>query len=252
MSTGYVDRGPKEANAMTSPETRAVTPPYLPYKTFTAFLDELKETAVPQQIDPSVMPRFSGTMRTQMRTALRFLGLIEDDGKVNAKMRALVEARGTERWKEMFSATFFDAYGEILANLDMKGGTLHQLKERFRATGVEGSVLIKAVRFFLSAIEETGTKFSPHFLVRGLSKGVASKPRQKSSAKSRRNEEPEEEGDEEGVAEEKVVTPANFQRFSLPMKGETSEALMILPQEMTKSQWDMLNNYIRMYYGFAE
>lgn len=238
---------------MTTPDMRAATPPYLPYKTFTAFLDELKETAVPHQIDPSVMPRFSGTMRTQMRTALRFLGLIEDDGRVNPKMRALVEARNTEQWKEVFSETFLSAYGDILDGLDMKGGTLHQLKERFRATGVEGSVLIKAVRFFLSAIEETGTKFSPHFLARGLSVGVTSKPRQKSPPKSRRYEEPEEEAEEEDAGyDEKVVTPVNFQRFSLPMKGETSDALLILPQEMTKQQWDMLNNYIRMYYGFAE
>lgn len=244
---------------MTVPETRTATPPYLPYKTFTGFLDELRDTAVPNTIDNSVMPRLSGTMRAQMRTALRFMGLINDDGDVQPAMRELIKARGTEKWKEVFGEHFLRAYADVLEGLDLKSGTLQQLKDRFRTLGIDGSVLVKSVRFFLSAIDETGTKYSPHFRARGLTLGVRSTPRAKSNrstpqSRPKKNggnaggtSHDEDNGDAEG-GEESI--PDEFQRFSLPMKDRESNALLVVPKEMRQQEWEMLSAYIKMYFGF--
>ena len=60
------------------------TPPYTSYRTFKTFIEDLHEHGVPSRIDRSVLTRFSGVVGTQLMHALRFLGLIEDDGRPTA------------------------------------------------------------------------------------------------------------------------------------------------------------------------
>jgi hypothetical protein len=226
------------------------TPPYLPFKTLTGFLDDLKSSVVPNRIDNSMMSKLSGSMRTQMRGALLFLGLIDDTGMVQSKLRLLVKARGTEEWKNFWSDVFFMAYADVTKNLDLEVGTLQELKDAFRAYGVDGSVLIKAVRFWLSGIENTGSTYSPHFRARGLSLGVRSAPRQR-----QRNATPpvaQAPGSQTKTPARDVPAddPEGTQRFTLPLKDRPN-AVMVVPKDMTAAEWGMLDVYIRMYFNFT-
>jgi hypothetical protein len=239
---------------MTNPDTRLSTPPYLPYRTFTGFLDDLKETAVPQRIDNSVMNKLSGSLKTQMRSALKFLGLIDDAGTALPPFHALVLARGTTEWQDTWTQYFFDAYSDLIGELNLDTGTLQQLKDRFKLFGVDGSVLIKSVRFYLGAIEDSGSKFSPHFKARGLSVGVKSNPRQKAKSNAAPNnrdtpQDSSEHGDESGGA---APTPKTFKRFTLPMKGRSADAVIVVPEDMKQDEWTMLSGYIRMYFAYPE
>ena len=70
------------------------TPPYTSYRTFKTFIEDLHEHGVPSRIDRSVLTRFSGIVGTQLMHALRFLGLIEDDGRPTERLKGLVKAHG--------------------------------------------------------------------------------------------------------------------------------------------------------------
>jgi hypothetical protein len=110
--------------------------------------------------------------------------LIDEGGIAQPALRTLAAARGTSEWKQAFTDHFFPPYREILGELDLDRGTLQQLKERFRAAGLDGSAMIKSVRFFLAGLEETGSTYSPHFKVRGLSTGVGSRVKRPKSRQS--------------------------------------------------------------------
>ena len=68
------------------------TPPYTSYRTFKTFIEDLHEHGVPSRIDRSVLTRFSGVVGTQLMHALRFLGLIEDDGRPTERLKATGES----------------------------------------------------------------------------------------------------------------------------------------------------------------
>jgi hypothetical protein len=242
---------------MTTPQAdvrAGVLPPYLPYKTFLGFLDELKDTAVPQRIDNSIMRRYSGSLKTMVRGALRFFGCIDEMGMVQQRLRDLVSARNTPTWKDALNDVLWDVYREVIGDLDTDTGTLQQLKDRFRAAGTEGSVLIKAVRFYLSALDDTGTMYSPHFKARGLSTGVRSTPRTKPKAgntgAAKTPNDTARSNSNGGEAD--LTPPQGTQRFTLPVKTRPTPATLILPEDMKPNEWQMIDSYIRMYFGFAD
>ena len=70
------------------------TAPYTSYRTFNTFIEDLREHGVPSRIDRSVLPRFSGVVGGQLMHALRFLGLIDDEGRHD---RASQKARDRPR-----------------------------------------------------------------------------------------------------------------------------------------------------------
>src|ERR1700733_7919199 len=74
------------------------TPPYTSYRTFKTFIEDLHEHGVPSRIDRSVLTRFSGVVGTQLMHALRFLGLIEDDGRPPPRSPNLRKAHDPGLW----------------------------------------------------------------------------------------------------------------------------------------------------------
>jgi hypothetical protein len=143
----------------------STTPAYLPFETFTGFLDRFETTPVPPRIDNSLLSSYSGTSRSQLMTALRFFNLITSNGVVQAGLKNLVEARNDpEIWKASVSDHILDAYLPIVRDLDLDKATSGQLEEAFRdRANISGSVLKKAIRFYLKALDEAGLTYSPHF-----------------------------------------------------------------------------------------
>ena len=91
-------------------------------RTFKTFIEDLHEHGVPSRIDRSVLTRFSGVVGTQLMHALRFLGLIEDDGRPTERLKELVKAHGTANWSERFLELLGHEYAPMFA-IDLETAT---------------------------------------------------------------------------------------------------------------------------------
>lgn len=139
-------------------------PPYTSYKTFRTLIDDLRTHGVPSHIDRDVLKRFSGSVGTQLMTALRFLKLISDANEPEAALEALVEAKEPDQWKKALGSTLKASYGDIMA-LDLKRATPMALSKEFkeRYTGKD-DVVKKCVRFFVHAVKDAGIELSPRIV----------------------------------------------------------------------------------------
>jgi hypothetical protein len=148
--------------------TESLRPPYVAYKAFKGFCARWKRQTLPDQIDNGVMPTgMDGTTRQWLRSSLKFLGLTDSRSTVTDKFQELVNAMETPQWKEALKKHILPAYEEILGNLRIENGTATQLDQAFRTRGkVDGQLLRKAVRFYLSVLRDAETPFSPHFAAR--------------------------------------------------------------------------------------
>lgn len=140
------------------------TPPYTSYRTFTTFIQDLREHGVPSRIDRSVLTRFSGVVGTQLMHALRFLGLIEDDGRPTQRLKALVNAHVAGRWPETLLELLRQEYAPMFA-IDLETATPSHFNEAFRkAFPAADAVVQKCVTFFLYAANDAGVKISGRVL----------------------------------------------------------------------------------------
>jgi hypothetical protein len=140
------------------------TPPYTSYRTFKTFIEDLHEHGVPSRIDRSVLTRFSGIVGTQLTHALRFLGLIEDDGRPTPRLKELVNAHATGRWAETLLERLRQEYAPMFA-IDLETATPSHFNEAFRkAFPAADAVVQKCVTFFLYAANDAGLKISGRVL----------------------------------------------------------------------------------------
>jgi hypothetical protein len=148
-----------------SEQAKAVgTPPYTSYRTFKTFIEDLREHGVPSRIDRSVLTRFSGVVGTQLMHALRFLGLIEDQGRPTQHLKELVNAHGAAHWPEKFSELLRQVYAPLFS-IDLETATPSHFNETFRkAFPAADAVVQKCVTFFLYAANDAGVKISGRIL----------------------------------------------------------------------------------------
>ena len=140
------------------------TPPYTSYRTFKTFIEDLREHGVPSRIDRSVLTHFSGVVGTQLMHALRFLGLIEDQGRPTQRLKELVNAEGAAHWSETFSKLLRQVYAPMFA-IDLETATPSHFNEAFRkAFPAADAVVQKCVTFFLNAANDAGVKISGRVL----------------------------------------------------------------------------------------
>jgi Family of unknown function (DUF5343) len=140
------------------------TPPYTSYRTFKTFIEDLHEHGVPSRIDRSVLTRFSGVVGTQLMHALRFLGLIEDDGRPTAPLKDLVNAHGAEHFPKKLLGLLQREYAPMFA-IDLETATPSHFSEAFKkAFPAADAVVQKCVTFFLYAANDAGVKISGRVL----------------------------------------------------------------------------------------
>lgn len=139
-------------------------PPYTSYRTFKTFIEDLHEHGVPSRIDRSVLTRFSGVVGTQLVHALRFLGLIEDDGRPTQHLKDVVKAHGAGHWPETLLKLLREEYAPMFA-IDLETATPSHFNEAFRkAFPAADAVVQKCVTFFLYAASDAGVKISGRVL----------------------------------------------------------------------------------------
>jgi hypothetical protein len=147
---------------VTTEKGRKHLPPYVSYRTFFNFIERLQQH-MPSRIDRSYWGELlSGSNGTQLMAALRFLYLIDINGKPMEILKRLVEARGEQRAKILHDIAD-DAYGFVLkSSLDLESATYSQLVEVFHNTfQLTDDVSRKCVKFFIAMANDAGLKISP-------------------------------------------------------------------------------------------
>jgi len=232
-----------------------LTPPYVSWKTVQNYVEYLHKSKVPpHRIDTSMMPStMSGQVRSALRVALRFLGLIDDDGIVSPAFVTLIETFDTPSWSKTLAQVVEQAYAPIVTGLDIQNGTAQMLNEKFReAGGVDGEVRFKAVRFYLSALDAAGVKFSPHFVARGQKEYGRVGPR-KSRRPNGRTDQIDGGAGIGSVVDEALpesVPPTGMTRWPIPIPGKTG-AVIIVPTDINEDDWMMIDTVVRAYIARA-
>jgi Family of unknown function (DUF5343) len=142
----------------------AKTPPYTSYRTFRTFIEDLREQGVPSRIDRSVLTRFSGVVGTQLLHALKFLGLVQEEGRPTVVLVDLVNAYGAADWADKLLELIRQNYAPMFA-IDLENATPSHFSEAFRkAFPAADAVVQKCVTFFLYAASDAGVKISARVL----------------------------------------------------------------------------------------
>ncbi|HWA12573.1 MAG TPA: DUF5343 domain-containing protein [Burkholderiales bacterium] len=222
---------------MASEADKQVSPAYLGYNTFTSFLNGLRESGVPLQIDRSIMPKASGSQVSATVTSLKFLKLIDANSKPTALMKQLVEAADEDRGgiiKTMIEQSYGFLFGP---DFDLEKATGQQVAEKFRLLGVSGSTLAKGIAFFLQAAKAAGIKVSPHIKPPPVAKtGPKRGPRKKSDTDEY----------DEVLDEEEEEVPDDVMRFQIPIPGKPS-AVFTIPKDLEDDDWEMLKTMLDAY-----
>lgn len=165
-------------------------PPYTSFGSFKSALAVLSEHGVPNRIDRSVWGnKFSGSVLSQVLTALRFLRLIDNDSVPTSSLRTLVATYGKSSWATELRIIVEVAYGPVL-DLDLEKATANQLYERFRTLyGAEGETGRKCVTFFLHAAQEAAIAVSSYLLTNAKPRSAGGPSRRKPRVVAMRRDE---------------------------------------------------------------
>jgi len=137
-------------------------PPYVSYRTFHNFIEGLRQQ-MPARIDRSYWSStLSGSTGTQLMAALRFLGLMDANGRPAEQLKSLVAARGEHR-AEVLKEIATDAFDFVFrGSLDPQNATYAQLEEVFYETfQCTGEVARKCIKFFIALSGDAGVPLSP-------------------------------------------------------------------------------------------
>ena len=147
---------------MATKETgKKLLPPYVPYRTFTNFLDSLKR-GIPQRIDRSLMGSTSGSLQRQIMQALEYLHLITNTGTPTEQLERLVHSDGPQK-QEALKEVLESGYTFLFRDgIQLDRATASQFRERFEKTGATGDTLRKCMAFFLTAAKAADIGLSPH------------------------------------------------------------------------------------------
>ena len=152
---------------MTIEKGRKHLPPYVSYRTFYNFIERLQQH-MPSRIDRSYWgDLLSGSTGTQLMAALRFLNLIDINGKPTAVLKPLVDARGESRTR-LLNVLTNDAFDFVCqSSLDLESATYAQLQEVFHHTfQLTDDVSRKCVKFFIAMAKDAEIPLSPFILKR--------------------------------------------------------------------------------------
>jgi hypothetical protein len=165
--------------------------PYISYRTFLNFIDGMQQQ-VPSRIDRSYWNNtLSGSTGTQLMAALRFLKLIDMNGKPSNQLKALSSAKGEQRTaiiKEIAVSSFAFIFQ---GSLEPQNATYAQLEELFHDTfQCTNDVARKCIKFFIAMSTDAKVPLSPFITKRSKSSHAVigtTKQRKRNSTTAIRN-----------------------------------------------------------------
>lgn len=232
---------------MATQSEKVSTPPLVSATSYANFINELRDHgSVPARIDKTLMSKSSGSQSSAMLATLKYLGQIDDFGKPLEAFKTFVMSTDEER-KPLMAAILNSKYSFLFtdAEFEIERATSGQMAEKFRALGINGSTVTKAIAFFLAMAKDSSVKVSAHVKPPAVTKtnGVARK-----TAK-RKDEEVLASPDSAELEED-----SNVERFEIPIPGKSS-VKVIVPGDLDADDWEMLQSmitvYIKRWKGFS-
>lgn len=228
---------------MSADQNSTLTPAYVPHTTFVNFVGKLKETGLPGRVDASLLSNYSGATQSQIMVALRFWGLTKEDGSVTDNFRALVKAHGEEgRWSAALKEYVVPCYNGVLGDLNLINATAGQLEDRFRLAGAKGSVQEKAIRLYLKLLDDTDTKYSPHF--KKTRTASRTKPRKAAKKQPKKDQQDGAGSRTDDVAQDVID-------FPIQLVGKKS-GLVRLPANVSESDLVMIESMFTVIKTYVE
>lgn len=218
---------------MTAAEKK-IAPPYATFTSFVNLANELREHGIPDRIDPSVFGGKSGSIVYSVLNALKFLGLIDEDGAPTNQFREFVAA--TDEGRVPILRTILENGYPTLFNgrYDLKTITAGQFNEHIREEfGASGSTIDKIAAFFIAACGVSDVEISTHLKKR---KAVAPSSSARKAGRQRKSDEkPETESDSPPpkVKETPTLKPLEYQLIDLMSEPD-------IEQEIKDSIWNLV------------
>ena len=174
-------------------EEKSPSPPYLSWMTISNYFRSLYQ-AIPTIIDTSGMYRMSGSNRNLVLNALKYLTLIDKDGKPKDELKQLVEystePEHRDKYQQILKQVLQTSYPMFFNGFNLSTAYPNSFSEKFKNAGLSGETVRKAEKFFLDAAKDAGLTISPHILgarKRGpkRSSSTSAKPKEPKSTKKK-------------------------------------------------------------------
>lgn len=151
-------------------EAPDLLPPYASYSSWVRLLDGLVGS-LPSALDETYFASqgFSPYSIKPLRSALRFLDLVERDDRPTKRLELLVEALregGTTRMeavREMVSQSYRPFFS---TEYDLKSVSVDELRSYFGTMGAQGQIQQKCCSFFLNLTRDAGLELPPQLICR--------------------------------------------------------------------------------------
>src|SRR5882762_11733042 len=131
------------------------TAAYVSFPTLIGAIENMASAVVPNRIDRSAFPGLAGGVQSQLLSGMRFLGLVNGEGRPTPLLNGLA-VKDEDMRKRRLEEIIRGRYAEIFA-LDLLKTTPAELSEKFgELYGVSGETKEKAIRFFVSAAKYVG------------------------------------------------------------------------------------------------
>ena len=229
--------------------------PYGTYGMLKGTVERFVDVVVPTSLNRHVLDvrTVSGGDYSALISGLRFLGLINEDRTVRPEFHALVKAK--KQSESAYQAALIEivtkAYAPVIGDFDLDAGTLPDLEKKFRdASGYQGQMLTKAIRFYVKALEDCGVKISEHVTKprpRTTSKNKGTKTQKKATKGGVASDDKSKEFNGHGPPPPPVV-PSGFQRIAIP---SDPNAFVQFPMAITERDCDQFEGIMDMLRRFA-
>lgn len=147
---------------MESRESKSIAV-YLSFATLRSAVGLLRNHGLPKNIDRTAWGSRSGAEQTQLLSAFKFLGFIDEAQNTQQVLVDLVALEpDSEAERELLSKILRVSYASVF-ELDLKTATPGQLNEAIGRYGVSGTTRDRAVRFFIKAAEFCKIPLSSRF-----------------------------------------------------------------------------------------
>lgn len=215
---------------MSEDQKKQAVPPYVPYSTFSSFINGLRKAGLPSHIDRSLMTNMSGSGQAAMLAALKAMKLINIEAEPTTELTTIVEGSEDEfgaTMKSVIKRTYpflFDGA------IDIENTTSKKVEDQFRGVGASGSTLTKAISFFLAASKAAGIKVSPHV--------KAPKLQRSSSPKKPNGQTKKDSKDQDQNDQKQRDTPppsSEMERIVVPLRGK-DDGLIYFPKSLNEDE----------------
>jgi Family of unknown function (DUF5343) len=237
-----INRSAKGVTMSSSTEKPKFTPAYCSFKSFNSFFDARREDGhVTDVVDRSLMTNFAGSTASELLAALKYLGMTDDRGTPRPLYGQYVLASDEER-VGLLEKALRSSYPYLLNtdSFNVERATSQQVVELFRAQGISGSTLARAMIFFLAAAKQAGIKVSPNIRPPGVpirivrAKKENSPPAVPPSLALAQHVEP------------RASHPTGVQVFEIPIPIGRKVSIAI-PDQFSSADWELFQTMLTAY-----